>query len=61
MNCESPHMKSDIWNRDYVKARHTCMCANILHVQATHMRLQHGEYYFLAFLGQGKPLDLDVG
>ena len=49
-----------IWNLDVVKVRHTRVRNDIPHVQATHMRLQHGKYYFIVFLGQGNAFGLDV-
>ena len=37
---------------DLAKVRHTHVRDNIHHLQASHMRIQHGKYYFLSFLGQ---------
>ena len=49
-----------IWDRDLDKVRHTRVRDIIPHVQASHMRLQRGNLYFLVFPWQGYASGLDV-
>lgn len=49
-----------IWSNDLFKVRHTRVRNNKPHLQAHHMRIQHGKYCFLLYLRQGNVFGLDV-
>ena len=47
IKCESVIMYVPTLRHDLEKVRHTHVRDNIHHLQASHMRIQHGKYYFL--------------
>ena len=47
IKCESVIMDVFTQRLDLAKVRHTHVRDNIHHLQASHMRIQHGKYYFL--------------
>ena len=60
IKCESVIMDVPTLRPDLAKVRHTHVRDNIHHLQASHMRIQHGEYYFLVSKGKTMPFGLNV-